>query len=440
MILVAGGGIAGMAASRTLAAAGEEFLVAEREGQPGGWCRSLRAGGYTFDLSGHYLHVSDPGMKEWILGLGGIPWKTVRRDARVFLRGTVTPFPFQANLHGHPAGIVRRCLMDFAAERVRDALAGGERPSPDFERWLLRRFGRTMCAEFFFPYNRKLWCAPLSEIEPSWTSWSVPVPSFDEMLAGARGETREGMGYNPSFLYPARGGIGALPARLEDGIRDRIRTGVEVVRIDPAGKRAWSAAGEEFRYDAMVSTVPLPALCSICRAVPSAVREAARDLRWVKVLAVNLGVRSPRSTCGHWAYVPGKGYRFYRVGFLSNVCPSAAPEGCASICAETGFASGAAVDVPGEVRKTLSGLRGMGVLSRGQEPEVLRAELLDPAYVVYDHARAKAVEIIRSHFRRRGIFTAGRYGAWVYNGMEASMADGIRAAGEAMRFAGSGSR
>ncbi|MBE0604567.1 MAG: FAD-dependent oxidoreductase [Deltaproteobacteria bacterium] len=375
-------------------------------------------------------------MKEWILGLGGIPWKTVRRDARVFLRGTVTPFPFQANLHGHPPAMVRRCLTDFAAERIRESLAGGGRPSPNFNKWLLNRFGRTMCAEFFFPYNRKLWCASLSGIEPSWTSWSVPVPSFEELLAGARGEVREGMGYNPSFLYPARGGIGALPARLERGVRNRIRTGTELVRIDLSKKRAWSAGGEEIRFDAVISTVPLPALSSMCAPVSAAVREAAGRLRWVKVLAVNLGVRSPRSTHGHWAYVPEKRYPFYRVGFLSNVCPSAAPEGCASVCAETGFPSSAEVDVPGEVRKTLSGLRRMGVLRDGQEPEALRAELLDPAYVVYDHARGKAVETLRGHFRRRGVFTAGRYGAWVYNGMEASMADGIRAAQEALRFVG----
>ncbi|HBG72590.1 MAG TPA: hypothetical protein DDX05_02990, partial [Deltaproteobacteria bacterium] len=47
MILVLGGGITGLAAARTLAAAGEDFLVLEAEAEPGGWCRSIRSGPYV---------------------------------------------------------------------------------------------------------------------------------------------------------------------------------------------------------------------------------------------------------------------------------------------------------------------------------------------------------------------------------------------------------
>jgi hypothetical protein len=39
---------------------------------------------------------------------------------------------------------------------------------------------------------------------------------------------------------------------------------------------------------------------------------------------------------------------------------------------------------------------------------------------------------VRGHLREKGVFTAGRYGAWDYYGMEASMADGIRVAREAI--------
>ncbi len=437
MILVMGGGVTGLAAARTLAEAGAEHLVLEREHEPGGWCRSLFAGGYTFDMSGHFLHFSDPRMKEWVLGLGGIPWQQVRRDARVFLRGKVTPFPFQANLYGHDPERVRRCLRGFAEERIREA-TGGNRSASNFRDWLLGRFGKAMCEEFFFPYNRKMWRTPLSDIEPSWTSWSVPMPSFDDLLAGSRGEVRQGLGYNPAFHYPSKGGIGSLVAGLARGAQARIRPGVSVVRIDPAAKRAWSAQGEEFRYAAAVATVPLPSLSGMCRPLPAAVREAAKALRWVKVLTVNLGVRSPETTFGHWVYVPEKAYPFYRVGCLSNVCRSAAPGNGASLFTERTFPSGARLDASEEVRVALSGLRRMGILRRGQQPEEIRPVLLDPAYVIFDHARQKAVASLRGYFRRRGVFTAGRYGAWEYNGMESSMADGIRAARQAMEHLGIG--
>jgi protoporphyrinogen oxidase len=140
-------------------------------------------------------------------------------------------------------------------------------------------------------------------------------------------------------------------------------------------------------------------------------------------------------------YVPERPYPFFRVGFLSNVSPSAAPEGCASIFAEKGFPESARVDTGRETKAAVAGLRRMGVLGPGSRVEEERPVLLDPAYVVFDRARRRAVPLLLREFGRRGVFPAGRYGAWDYYGMEKSMADGIRAARDAMRFAGgTGSR
>jgi protoporphyrinogen oxidase len=432
MILVIGGGITGLAAARTLSAAGEDFLVLERETEPGGWCRSIPSGKYLFDWSGHFLHLADPRMREWILDLPGVSWETVTRDARVFLRGKTTPYPFQANLCGHTPDFIRRCLSDFAAERIRDAVRGPVDPK-NLEEWLLRRFGRAMCRAFFFPYNRKMWRTSLRRLGHEWTSWSVPVPGFEDLLAGARGETRTGMGYNSSFLYPRSGGIGALVSALSTGVRDRVRAATRISRLDLRRKVAWSDGEEQFHFDAVISTIPLPETARSCLNLPSGVRAAASTLRWVKVLCVNLGVRDTAGTHGHWVYVPERAYRFFRAGFLSNVSAAAAPKGCASVFVETSFPSGARVNVREEVRKVTDGLRRMGVLPPGREPEIVEPVLLDPAYVVFDHARDAAVRRVREHLREEGIFTAGRYGAWDYYGMEASMADGIRAARDALR-------
>jgi protoporphyrinogen oxidase len=147
---------------------------------------------------------------------------------------------------------------------------------------------------------------------------------------------------------------------------------------------------------------------------------------------VNLGIGDPAETHGHWVYVPERAYPFFRAGFLSNVSAAAAPKGCASVFVETSFRSGARVNVREEVRKATEGLRRMGVLPSGKKPEVVEPVLLDPAYVVFDHARDAAARRVRGYFREKGVFTAGRYGAWDYYGMEASMADGIRAAGDAV--------
>ena len=212
-----------------------------------------------------------------------------------------------------------------------------------------------------------------------------------------------------------------------------MRTATRISRLDLRKKVAWSAEGEAFHFDAVISTIPLPMIARSCVNLSSGVQAAASALRWVKVLCVNLGVRDPAATYGHWVYVPERAYPFFRAGFLSNVSAAAAPKGCASVFVETSFPSGARVNVGKEVREATDGLRRMGVLPPGRKPEVVEPVLLDPAYVVFDHSRDAAVRRVREHLREKGVFTAGRYGAWDYYGMEASMADGIRAARDAVQ-------
>jgi protoporphyrinogen oxidase len=432
MILVLGGGVTGLAAGTALAAAGENFLVLEREAEPGGWCRSIVARKYVFDMSGHFLHVSSPDMREWILGVPGVPWREVERDARVLLDGVLTPYPFQVHLKGRPAAFVSRCLADFAAERIRAAVHG-ERPPEHFAGWLMQRFGKSMCEAFFFPYNRKMWRTPLTKLGYEWTGWSVPVPRFDDLLAGTSGEIRQGMGYNARFFYPARGGIGALASALARPLKARLRPGTEVTRIDLPRKVVHTAGGDAIPYRSVISTIPLPMLAARSAGLGRAAREAAKRLSWVKVLSINLGVRMPGRTPGHWVYVPEHTYPFFRVGFLSNVVRSSAPAGCASIFVEKSFPAGAPVNVSREIEAAVRGLKRIGVLRRGSRIDELRPVMLDPAYVLFDGSRGNAVRLLTREFRRSHIFPAGRYGAWDYYGMETSMSDGLRAAREAAR-------
>jgi protoporphyrinogen oxidase len=430
VIVIFGGGITGLASASALAKDGEECLVLEKEAEAGGHCRSIVAGRYAFDRSGHFLHSSNAAVLDWILRIPGIAWREVARDARVWLRGKLTPYPFQANLKGHDPAFVRRCLTDFAAERVREAV-DGVGPDEHFAGWLLARFGKEMCRSFFFPYNRKMWRTPLEEMGVGWTGWSVPVPRLEDLLAGARGQTREGMGYNATFRYPRRGGIGALPRALSRPLGGRVRTSTGVVRVDLRRKAVQTADGRETFFRVAISTIPLPELAGRCEGLSSAAVQASGALKWVKVLAVNLGVSGPGKTPGHWIYVPERSYPFFRAGFLSNVDRRAAPEGSASIFAEKSFPPGARVRWNAETAAAVLALQRMGLLGRGSVVEERRPVILDPAYVVFDRFREKAVALLTKEFRRRGVILAGRYGAWDYYGMERSMADGLRAAREA---------
>ena len=57
MILILGGGLAGMSTAMHLG--DREHLVLEASTQPGGLCRTRDVNGFLFDYTGHLLHLRD---------------------------------------------------------------------------------------------------------------------------------------------------------------------------------------------------------------------------------------------------------------------------------------------------------------------------------------------------------------------------------------------
>ncbi len=56
--LILGGGLTGLSTAYHLEKSGQsDYLVLEKEHTPGGLCRSIFKKGFTFDFSGHLLHL-----------------------------------------------------------------------------------------------------------------------------------------------------------------------------------------------------------------------------------------------------------------------------------------------------------------------------------------------------------------------------------------------
>ena len=112
--LVLGGGLTGLVAAERLAAAGVEVAVLERESEPGGACRSRTADGFTFDYTGHLLHVARPETERYLRDLA--VWQRLevhQRRAAVMVGGRVTPYPIQIHTHRLAPEVRRDCLLGF---------------------------------------------------------------------------------------------------------------------------------------------------------------------------------------------------------------------------------------------------------------------------------------------------------------------------------------
>lgn len=424
-VLILGGGLAGLSAARHLGELGVERLVVEAKSRPGGTAGSVESGGFTFDYTGHLLHLHDPYGKKLILSLLGDNVAVHDRRAFIYSKGVFTKYPFQANTRGLPAAVVTDCVAGFL-ETVHRPQALPK--APDFLSWSRATFGEGVTRHFMRPYNEKLWRVPLRRLTTEWQGRFVPKPAAAEVVYGAFAEQDKLFGYNAQFRYPVRGGIQVLPdalaAALPPGV---LRTGAPARSVDLREKVAVVEGLGEVRYERLVNTLPLCDFLDLASPLPPAVKAARAKLRWNTVWNLNLGVDRLISD-KHWVYYPEKRFPFYRVGFSSNFSPHLAPPGHTAIYVEVARPGGTKVDVPKLEASVLRGLRDADVLRKG---DTLAAKVWMPVkvgYVVYDFDRTPAVNAIFKHLASRGVESIGRYGGWKYSFMEETILDGKRCA------------
>ncbi len=423
MILILGGGLAGLSLAYHL---GERrHLVLEAEEEPGGLCRTREVDGFHFDRTGHLLHLRDPRAIALVDELSPGVFREISRRAFVRCRGATLPFPFQAHLHELPRELVADCLIGFA-EALAAPRASGARAS--FRDWSLSVFGRGISEIFMFPYNAKVFGRDASEMTADWVSWAVPRPTSREVVRGALGLENPDMGYNARFRYPERGGIGVLPAALARRVPHlRCRSRVEAVDLE--ARTARLEGGDVLEYEHLAVTIPLPAFLRMTVNGPPGLAALADRLDWSAVACLNLGIeRTGVGQGAHWIYFPDPSAPFYRVGFPTNFSGGVAPAGTSSMYVEFGLRRGEPADTSALEAPALDALRREGILERSDRIVVRDWIRIDPAYVIFDRARQEVLARVVPALAKMGVHLLGRYGAWTYSYMERALLDGMELA------------
>jgi protoporphyrinogen oxidase len=422
-VVVVGAGLTGLSAAYHLRARGVAAPVLERGDCVGGACRTIARDGFHFDLTGHLLHLARAESHELVARLGlRRELKRHRRRAGIALAGKVTPYPLQIHTHRLPPLVRRDCLLGF----VEAQLTGPAEADPaSFADWVLARFGTGFARHFFFPYNRKLYCADPAELTTEWVGRYVPRPALADVVDGALGLYRTPVGYNTTFLYPRRGGIQRLAEALAAGV-ENVRLASKVTALSLSAHELTLASGERVGWDTLVATAPLSHLATMTSDLPEPAIAAARELRAVAVINLNLGVRGPAPRREHWLYIPEERYPFYRVGIPSNH-GDVAPPGCHTLSVESSVPAGAAAPAH-LVERCFDGLAELGLLRRRSDVVTQVLARIDPAYVVFNRARPAAVAALRDAFRAASVIIAGRWAEWKYSTMEDALWDGAAVA------------
>jgi protoporphyrinogen oxidase len=420
MILVVGAGLAGLSTAYHLK--GMPCRVIEKEREAGGLCRSYRMDGFTFDYTGHLLHFRQQEIRELVEGLLDGQLQNHSRRSYIYSWKTYTEYPFQVNTYGLPPEVVNECLLGFIKTLTAppSVITPGDR---SFKQWILESLGEGIARHFMLPFNEKLWQVPLDELTSDWVSWLVPKPDLKDVIKGALGIKDKAFGYNPSFLYPAQGGISTLPKAFLSGISDIVYDS-ELIEVDTTKRRATFRDGRVESYETLVSTIPVPELVRRCPDLPKPVREAAEGLRCVSVYNINLGVAREQVSDKHWIYFPEKDYPFYRAGFPMNFSPALGQPGCSSLYVEISHQPHETTPDAELIKQVRAGMERAGIFKADDRIVVADVKDIRYAYVLFDRHRARALPAILSELESRGIHSIGRYGRWEHTSMEDAIAQG----------------
>jgi protoporphyrinogen oxidase len=437
-VIILGGGLAGLSAGYVLAQAGTPVDVIEAGHDVGGLARTIEHNGFRFDLGGHRFLTSNKAVQDFVTDLLGKDLVQAPRSSKIFLRGRYFDYPLKpANALfglGIPATI--RILSDYCRERLVTTYG----PAVSLEDWVVRRFGRAMFDLYFRDYSEKVWGLPCSEISAEWVSKRIAGLSLWEAIKNAFSK-RSGKGIHTladRFLYPSLG-IGRISERLREGIesRNRVRTDTQVLRISHEGwtiKSVMLGCGdqvEEIEAPEFVSTIPLTSLVHMLHpAVPTAVREAARDLRFRDLIVVAVMIDAEQVTDLSWMYLPEKKITLGRIHEPKNWSPLMAPPGKTHLVAEyfcsradaIWNASGAEL-----TDRTAADLSGLGLFSidRVIDSRVVRVPRAYPILDTGYHARHARIMHYLSRFKNLHI--AGRSGTFQYLNMDHAIESGMDA-------------
>ena len=420
-IVIIGAGLTGLSAAYHLEQNGfYDYKIFEKENTQGGLCRSIYQDGFTFDFTGHLLHINDPYFYDFLANILDFEHlDKINRKSFIFSHNTYSPYPFQINLHGLPTEVVIDCIEGFVKRKQ------FKKQTNNYYQWVLQHFGAGFGNHFFFPYQTKIFDYDIKKLSADWTSRFVPQTSLRQIIEGAVKKNQAGnIGYNAHFFYPKQGGIFYLIQQLSKKIRNKIQTNYSVKTVDMQNRLITFENGHFEQFDRLISTMPLNLLLNkIEEKSDMALKSACNKLLCNSVINFNLGIFKENISDKHWIYFPEKQFPLYRAGFYSNFCPKMAPKGCSSIYGEV-----ACLDRSEKHKAEIlaAALQKIKKHFKLHKKDILTEKIIhiDHAYVIYNTWREKNIKKIQARLNENKIYSIGRYGQWKYSSMQEAVLDG----------------
>ena len=430
-IVILGTGMGGFGAAYRLNAEGFLPEMYDKNAYHGGHTASFEFdSGFLFDQGPHISFTKDPRIQDLFADSVNQQYETVQINLNNYWRGYWPQHPVQLHLHGLPDDVIVKVIADFVEERVT------ERPIGNYADWLISSFGRTFAELFPMQYTRKYHLTTADNMSIDWLGPRLYRPTLEEMLMGALSPSAPHMHYITHFRYPKHGGFVSYLKKLVP--LGNLKFNHELVSVDPRRRQLIFSNGVVARYDALISSVPLPDLIRFIQGTPQDVLDAAQRLACSTCVLVNIGVNREDLSGSHLTYFYDEDISFTRLSFPHMLSTQNVPPGTGSIQAEIYFSekykpmTGSPNDW---IEPVIRDLNHCGLLREQDRILFKNAMLLRYANVIFDLERTASLKIVHGYLDDLGITYCGRYGDWGYMWTDESFKSGELAADRALSTA-----
>ena len=316
--LILGAGPAGLTVANMFKQNGvTDFLLLECEATAGGLCRSVDVDGAPFDIGGgHFLDVRRPKVNDFLFRfMPEDEWDKYVRDSRIVVNGNVINHPIEANIWQMKIEDQVEYLKSIAAAGCNT----GEKMPEDFVDWIYWKLGSKVAEDYMIPYNQKMFNRELNQLGTYWLE-KLPNVSFDETLLSCL--TKKAYGTQPGhaeFYYPKKYGYGELWLLMAETIKDNVEYNNAVKGIDFSTKTVTTSAGEKYKADVIITTIPWMEFDDI-NGMPYDIKNSINNLKFSSI-QTEYFPENLDTTC-QWIYYPDPKLSYHRILVRHNFCPN----------------------------------------------------------------------------------------------------------------------